>query len=205
MTGLGAAGAAASWFGGSIHPDTGHWRQFEIFARAMGHKKGNNVTEMGSFRPPLAMTANRRFHDNCITAGGRILAEQAAEQSRKPQFDIVAANERPLEQPPQRGGFRPPPATVRFNRKELQTILNVYGRHVAEGEWRDYAIDFLQRPGRCFLDLSQPLRAATLRDREEPETARAAGPVSADLPARPRASSAGRTLVATCSACSNRV
>jgi Protein of unknown function (DUF2794) len=68
------------------------------------------------------------------------LAEQAAEQSRKPQFDIVVAN----EQPPQRGGFRAPPATVRFNRKELQSILNVYGRHVAGGEWRDYAIDFLR-------------------------------------------------------------
>ena len=72
------------------------------------------------------------------------MAEQAAEQSRKPQFDIVAVNERPLEQPPQRGGFRPPPATVRFNRKELQSILNVYGRQVADGTWRDYAIDFLR-------------------------------------------------------------
>lgn len=71
------------------------------------------------------------------------MAEQAAEQSRKPHLDIVAANERPLEQPLQRGGFRLP-ATVRFNRKELQAILNVYGRHVAGGEWRDYAIDFLK-------------------------------------------------------------
>jgi len=32
---------------------------------------------------------------------------------------------------------------VSFNRTELQTILNLYGRKVAEGEWRDYAIDFL--------------------------------------------------------------
>ncbi|RDI62382.1 DUF2794 domain-containing protein [Microvirga subterranea] len=32
---------------------------------------------------------------------------------------------------------------VSFNRGELQTILNLYGRKVAEGEWRDYAIDFL--------------------------------------------------------------
>jgi len=71
------------------------------------------------------------------------LAEQAAEQSRKPQLDIVAGNERPQEQPPQRGGFRPP-ATVRFNRKELQTILNVYGHHVADGDWKDYAMDFLK-------------------------------------------------------------
>ncbi len=31
---------------------------------------------------------------------------------------------------------------VRFDRRELGEILNVYGRHVATGEWRDYAIDF---------------------------------------------------------------
>ncbi len=33
---------------------------------------------------------------------------------------------------------------VSFDRRELQTILNLYGRKVAEGEWRDYAIDFLR-------------------------------------------------------------
>lgn len=32
---------------------------------------------------------------------------------------------------------------VSFDRLELQCILNLYGRKVAEGEWRDYAIDFL--------------------------------------------------------------
>src|ERR1700739_2404272 len=33
---------------------------------------------------------------------------------------------------------------VTFNRLELNRILNLYGRMVAEGEWRDYAIDFLK-------------------------------------------------------------
>ena len=32
---------------------------------------------------------------------------------------------------------------VTFNRHELNRILNLYGRMVADGEWRDYAIDFL--------------------------------------------------------------
>lgn len=36
------------------------------------------------------------------------------------------------------------PERVSFDRRELQTILNLYGRKVAEGEWRDYAIDFLR-------------------------------------------------------------
>jgi len=34
------------------------------------------------------------------------------------------------------------PATVAFNLQELRDILNVYGRKVAAGEWRDYAMDF---------------------------------------------------------------
>ncbi len=35
------------------------------------------------------------------------------------------------------------PAT-RFDRGELNRILAVYGRMVAAGEWRDYALDFLE-------------------------------------------------------------
>jgi Protein of unknown function (DUF2794) len=31
---------------------------------------------------------------------------------------------------------------ITFDRKELGVILGLYGRYVAEGEWRDYAIDF---------------------------------------------------------------
>jgi len=33
---------------------------------------------------------------------------------------------------------------VTFNRRELRRILDLYGRMVAAGEWRDYAIDFLK-------------------------------------------------------------
>ncbi|MGO4407863.1 DUF2794 domain-containing protein [Bosea sp. RAF48] len=36
------------------------------------------------------------------------------------------------------------PATVTFDRRELNELLNLYGRMVAAGEWRDYAIDFLK-------------------------------------------------------------
>ena len=32
--------------------------------------------------------------------------------------------------------------TVAFDRRELGEILTVYGRNVAAGEWRDYAMDF---------------------------------------------------------------
>ena len=36
------------------------------------------------------------------------------------------------------------PTTVTFDRRELSELLNLYGRMVAAGEWRDYAIDFLK-------------------------------------------------------------
>jgi hypothetical protein len=36
------------------------------------------------------------------------------------------------------------PRHVAFDRRELNAILRVYGRKVAAGEWRDYAIDHLE-------------------------------------------------------------
>ena len=33
---------------------------------------------------------------------------------------------------------------VAFDRRELMQILSVYGRKVGQGEWRDYAMDFLK-------------------------------------------------------------
>ena len=44
------------------------------------------------------------------------------------------------------GGAQPPRQKpyVGFDRRELNTILNLYGRKVAAGEWRDYAMDFLK-------------------------------------------------------------
>ena len=38
----------------------------------------------------------------------------------------------------------PQVACVTFDRRELFRILALYGRMVAAGEWRDYAIDFLR-------------------------------------------------------------
>ena len=46
----------------------------------------------------------------------------------------------------ERVGGAPPTAAARvtFDRRELNRIFGLYGRKVAEGEWRDYAIDFLK-------------------------------------------------------------
>ncbi len=48
---------------------------------------------------------------------------------------------------PRRGAeFRAcvPASKVTFSRRELDRILRLYGRKVAAGEWRDYAIDFFR-------------------------------------------------------------
>jgi hypothetical protein len=37
-----------------------------------------------------------------------------------------------------------PAGRVTFDRRELDRIFKLYGRKVAAGEWRDYAIDFLR-------------------------------------------------------------
>ena len=48
------------------------------------------------------------------------------------------------------------PTQVGFDRLELQRILDLYGRMVASGEWRDYAMDF----GRDAASFSAFRRAA---------------------------------------------
>lgn len=39
------------------------------------------------------------------------------------------------------GDYRTRHRTVYFTRSELNQLLGLYSRHVARGEWRDYAID----------------------------------------------------------------
>ena len=60
-------------------------------------------------------------------------------------MDMISGEADPSES---RAAERPGPAPlqglVTFNRLELNRILNLYGRMVAAGEWRDYAIDFLK-------------------------------------------------------------
>lgn len=43
---------------------------------------------------------------------------------------------------PAQTNARREPSVVTFDRRELADILAVYGRKVAAGEWRDYALDF---------------------------------------------------------------
>jgi hypothetical protein len=63
---------------------------------------------------------------------------------------------------------------VTFNRLELNRILNLYGRMVAAGEWRDYAIDFL-RDRAVFSIFRRASEVPLYRIEKDPRLARKQG------------------------------
>ena len=75
--------------------------------------------------------------------------------------------------------FDPTPAAPRqasifFERRELNRILSLYGRMVAAGEWRDYAIDSL-RDSAVFSVFRRASEAPLYRIEKRPALARAQG------------------------------
>jgi hypothetical protein len=48
-------------------------------------------------------------------------------------------------------GQRTAPLVVTFKMQDLNEILRCYGRGVAEGEWRDYALDFMSDRAVLFI------------------------------------------------------
>jgi len=77
------------------------------------------------------------------------------------------------------GSSSPAPSAPRgartfFERRELDTILQVYGRGVAAGEWRDYAIDAdLERA--VFSIFRRTAEAPVYRIEKQPALARRQG------------------------------
>ncbi|WP_375409982.1 DUF2794 domain-containing protein [uncultured Methylobacterium sp.] len=63
---------------------------------------------------------------------------------------------------------------VSFDRLELRTIFNLYGRRVAEGEWRDYAIDF-RRDKAVFSIYRRTSETPLYRIEKDPKLARRQG------------------------------
>ena len=75
-----------------------------------------------------------------------------------------------------RRGSPPQAATpqVTFDRRELRIILDLYGRMVAAGEWRDYALDFL--PDRAVFSIfRRSSEVAMFRIEKTPALARRQG------------------------------
>jgi hypothetical protein len=63
---------------------------------------------------------------------------------------------------------------VTFSRHELNRILNLYGRMVADGDWRDYAIDFL-RERAVFSIFRRASEVPIYRIEKDPRLARKQG------------------------------
>lgn len=78
--------------------------------------------------------------------------------------------------PPPAGG-RDGPTLTSFNRHELNEILAVYGRKVAAGEWRDYALD-LGRERAVFSVFRRTSEYPLYRIEKAPKLARKQGAYS---------------------------
>jgi len=77
------------------------------------------------------------------------------------------------------GGTSPARTTapVTFNHRELKRILDLYGRMVASGEWRDYSIDFLKDRA-VFSIFRRAAEVPIYRIEKDPRLARKQGPYS---------------------------
>lgn len=65
-------------------------------------------------------------------------------------------------------------ADVSFDHRELREIMNVYGRGVADGSWKDYALDFT--PDKAVLSIYRRASEVPLyRVEKDPELARKQG------------------------------
>ncbi|MDF1608192.1 DUF2794 domain-containing protein [Hoeflea sp. YIM 152468] len=66
------------------------------------------------------------------------------------------------------------PELITFQRRELDLILRIYGRMVAEGHWRDYAIDHL-RDRAIFSAFRRTSEVPLYRIEKDPSRARKQG------------------------------
>ena len=76
-----------------------------------------------------------------------------------------------------RSPVRDSPVVVAFNRLELNEIFNVYGRRVAAGDWRDYAID-MGRDSAVFSVFRRASEVPIYRIEKTPKLARRQGTYS---------------------------
>ena len=67
-----------------------------------------------------------------------------------------------------------PASRVTFDRRELNRILGLYGRMVAAGEWRDYALDFTPAKA-VFSIFRRSCEAPLYRIEKNPSLARRQG------------------------------
>ncbi len=98
----------------------------------------------------------------------RVLAGRAA------QNDAARLQANPAGGQPASPGSHRETAPTTFNRLEIREILRVYGRYVASGEWRDYAID-MGRETAVFSIFRRSSECPIYRITKSPKLARRQG------------------------------
>src|ERR1700716_2616762 len=83
---------------------------------------------------PLAAALARGDHDAPMTRRRRMTFGPGETEPSESHGGEISGGAPPIA----------PLSNVTFERRELTRILGLYGRKVAAGEWRDYAIDFLK-------------------------------------------------------------
>ncbi|MBA4781622.1 MAG: DUF2794 domain-containing protein [Rhizobiales bacterium] len=126
------------------------------------------------------------FGNHCLAEQEVLLDNEDLRADRSPHqgCDVVPleASSRLSNRASSTAAFAPPVATppakvlplVCFDRRELSDILRLYGQRVAEGEWRDYAIDF-QRDRAVFSVFKRSSEMPVYRIEKDPRLARKQG------------------------------
>lgn len=89
----------------------------------------------------------------------------------RPRAAHVHAADTPQSEPP---AAHYASSSVSFNRQELSAIMDVYGRKVARGEWRDYALDLLKEKA-VFSIFRRSAEVPLYRIEKNPKLARKQG------------------------------
>jgi hypothetical protein len=112
--------------------------------------------------------------DHVVLVTGR----RALSESEPIQFPPRAHSSR---QRSDAGSAHDPGTITAFNRQELSTIMAVYGRKVAAGEWRDYALD-MTREKAIFSVFRRSAEYPLYRIEKNPKLARKQGAYSVVSP-----------------------
>lgn len=131
---------------------------------------------------PFGLAKTAAFGNHCLAEQEVLLDNEDLRTGRSPHqgCDVV-----PLEASSRlsdHAAFASPTAIpsakvlplVCFDRRELSDILRLYGQRVAEGEWRDYAIDF-QRDRAVFSVFKRSSEMPVYRIEKDPRLARKQG------------------------------
>ena len=116
----------------------------------------------------VSLEARRAEH--AARVAGRAARNAPHQGQRETSMRETAARETVVAH----SGRRQPPAQVTFERRELDAILQLYSFKVADGEWRDYAID-LDAHAATFSVYRRASEAPLFRIVKDPKLARRQG------------------------------